>query len=190
MQRRSFIAVLSAAAAAISTTATAQSDTTLSTPFGRYGKKIVQAPFGDSVSSAIVNYNRVAPYVANSGLLLDGGLEETKALGFKLLIDLRSATEKGAQNEEQRAKTIGLNYLRIPVSTKTPHWDQVDQFTHLIENTEHYPILVHCVSSNRSGAIWALYRSRMGVSPVSAIEEGRAAGLESREKAVRKMLKL
>ena len=45
-------------------------------------------------------------------------------------------------------------------------------------------------SSNRSGAIWALYRASVGVSPLTAIEEGRAAGLASREAAVRKALKI
>jgi len=44
------------------------------------------------------------------------------------------------------------------------------------------------VTSNRSGAIWSLYRARMGVPAEIAIQEGRAAGLESREAAVRDRL--
>ena len=168
----------------------AQSDSSLSAPFMSYAKRTQQAPFGNEVSGAIVNYNRVAPYIANAGLLRVTGLEEAKRLGFKLVIDLRAPDEDGALAEEQLAKDIGMNYQRIVVGRGAPDWEQIDTFSSLIENAQLYPILVHCVSSNRSGAIWAMYRAKSGVPPLIAIEEGRAAGLESREQAVRSMLKI
>ena len=121
-------------------------------------------------------------------MLRGKGLEEAKRLGFKLVIDLRAPNEDGAVEEEQLAKDIGVNYQRIVVGRGAPDWSEIDKFAALIEDPKLYPILVHCVSSNRSGAIWAMYRAKAGVPALVAIEEGRAAGLESREKAVRKML--
>lgn len=150
----------------------------------------MQAPFGGVVTSAIANYNRVSPYIANAGLLLEGGLEEAQRLGFKLVIDLRAADEKGVDEEQALANKLGIKYSIIPVATRAPEWDQIDEFIKLIHQPANYPVLVHCVSSNRSGAIWAMYRAQMGVPPSIAIEEGRAAGLESREKAVRIQLNL
>lgn len=190
MQRRHFIQCLSLATAstALPSLAQSQTSTTLSPPYLSYKKEIKQAPFGNEVSRSIVNYNRVSPYIANAGLLLGEGLSEAKNLGFKLVIDLRAPDEKGALEEEQLANELGINYQRIVVGRGAPDWDQIDKFSTLVENAEHYPILVHCVSSNRSGAIWALYRAKSGIPPIIAIEEGRAAGLESRENAVRKML--
>ena len=192
MYRRHFLnsLMLASAAIATSTVSRAQSDSSLSAPFLSYGKHVKQAPFGGEVSDSIVNYNRVAPYVANAGLLRGKGLEEAKRLGFKLVIDLRAPNEDGAIAEEQLAKDIGVDYQRIVVGRGAPDWSEIDKFAALIEDAERYPILVHCVSSNRSGAIWAMYRAQAGVPPVIAIEEGRAAGLESREKAVRKMLNI
>ena len=159
-------------------------------PFQKQGDDIKQAPFGGDVSPAIAYYNRVSPYVANAGLLLPGGLEEAQQSGFKLIIDLRAADEEGVVKEQAMAKELGIKHRIIPVATRAPEWDQIDEFAELIHQPANYPVLVHCVSSNRSGALWAMYRAKMGVPALIAIEEGRAAGLESREKAVRKQLKL
>lgn len=156
-----------------------------SLPFEKYSSDVEQAPFGSDVTPAIANYNRVSPYIANAGLLLKGGLEQAQRLGFKLIIDLRAADEKGVDEEQALAKKIGIKYNIIPVATRAPEWDQIDEFIKLIHQPTNYPVLVHCVSSNRSGAMWAMYRAQMGVRPSIAIEEGRAAGLESREQAVR-----
>jgi protein tyrosine/serine phosphatase len=58
----------------------------------------------------------------------------------------------------------------------------------VVENAANLPVLVHCHSANRVGAMWALYRASKGVPPAVAVEEGRTAGLKSREKAVREKL--
>ena len=160
----------------------------LSTPFLNHGSRVRQAPFGGSVSLAISNYNRVSPYIANAGLLHAGGLEEAQALGFELVIDLRGSNEEGVKAEQKRAEAIGIAYLNIPIISQTLNWDLVDIYTTAVDNAKHYPILIHCVSSNRSGALWALYRARKGIPAIIAIEEGRAAGLAGAEGVVRKML--
>jgi uncharacterized protein (TIGR01244 family) len=92
--------------------------------------------------------------------------------------------------EARQARALGLRRLHIPVTTRAPLEDQVKQFATLVEDPNHYPILLHCVSANRTGALWSLYRASIGVDPVVAVEEGKAAGLASREGAVRKILGL
>ena len=50
-------------------------------------------------------------------------------------------------------------------------------------------VYLHCASSNRVGASWALYQAeRKGVAPEQAIEMGRTAGLTSLESRVRTVL--
>ena len=191
--RRKFLASLGIAillASPLSAIAGSAVGENLSTPFLNHDGRIKKAPFGGNVSPAIHNYNRVSPYLANAGLLHSGGLEEAQALGFKLIIDLRGSNEKGVKAEQEWAEEIGVNYLNIPITSQALNWDQVEKYTAAIENTEHYPVLIHCVSSNRSGALWALYRARKGIPASIAIEEGRAAGLASAEVIVRKMLGL
>lgn len=115
---------------------------------------------------------------------------QIKALGFKTVINLLSAKE-GEAKEAASAKAAGLNYINLPVTELAPVADQVAAFTRLVQDPSNYPILLHCESSNRVGALWALYRAGTGVPAEIAIQEGRTVGLKpSREKAVREILKL
>lgn len=147
-----------------------------------------QAPFGDKVSAAFVNYNRAFPTIATAGLLKDGALEEAKRLGFKTVVDLRGPKEEGVTAKRKAVEAAGLDYVNIPVTTRAPTMDQVAEFAAIANDATRHPILLHCVSSNRSGAMWALYRVSEGVPVEVAIEEGRTNGLTSREPAVRARL--
>lgn len=149
-----------------------------------------QAPYGDKVSAAFRNYLRASPYIGTAGVVRQGGFEEAKALGFKTILNLNTAGE-GAVEERGVAEAAGLRYIWISVATKAPTLEQVKQFARHVGDPKNYPILVHCQSANRVGAMWALYRASQGVPPQIAIQEGRTVGLKpSRETAVRQQLKL
>jgi len=145
-------------------------------------------PFGDKISRNIVNYNRTTPHLATSGLILDGGIQELKSQGFKLIIDLRTPPE-GTAIEEAAATEAGLQYVNIPISRGAPTKSQIQKLTGLIENPANYPVLLHCVSGNRAGTLWTLYQISKGVPTEIAIEMGRTVGMRfSREKQVRALL--
>lgn len=149
-----------------------------------------QAPYGDAMPAIVKNYLRAAPYVGTGGLIEPDAFAELKALGFKTVINLNTE-EEGAAAENEVAVQAGLAYVGIPVTAKAPSLKQVEEFSSYVNDPAHYPILVHCVSSNRVGATWAIYRTLNGVPPEIAIQEGRTVGLKpSREKAVRQLLKL
>ena len=148
-----------------------------------------EAPFGDKVSAALLNYNRATPFVGTTGRYDPAAVAEIKALGFVTTIDLRAPTEEGAPEVAKAVQAAGLKYFNIPVTTSAPTDDQVKEFARLVEDPANYPILVNCVSANRVGAMWALYRASAGVPVEIAIEEGRTTGLKpSREKTVRERL--
>ena len=149
-----------------------------------------QAPFGDKVSAAISYYNRASPHVGSAGVLGKGGVAEAKALGFKLIIDLRTA-EEGANDAKAAAAAAGISYVNVPVSTKAPTDAQLAQVARLIGDDANLPVLINCETANRVGAFWALYRASLGVPAAVAVEEGRVLGLKpSREGAVRARLGL
>ncbi len=149
-----------------------------------------EAPFGDKVSDAILNYNRATPNIATAGRYGPIAVAEVKALGFVTIVDLRGPEEEGVAANVAVAKAVGLKHFSIPVTTKAPRDAQVSQFAAIVEDRDNHPILVNCVSANRVGAMWALYRAQAGVSAEVAVEEGRTAGLKSREAAVRERLGL
>ena len=77
----------------------------------------------------------------------------------------------------------------MPVSERAPVADQVDRIAEIVNDPANYPILMHCQSSNRVGASWALYRAQAGVPAKIAVQEGRTVGLKpSREWKVREIL--
>jgi len=150
-----------------------------------------QAPFGDKVSAAIPNYNRALPQVGTSGAYAAEAVEEIKALGFTAAVELRGDDEEGVAANAEALKAAGLRYFHIPVTSKAPSEAQVAEFARILADPANQPLLVNCVSANRVGAMWALYRAAQGVPPEVAVEEGRTAGLKaSREAAVRERLGL
>ena len=148
------------------------------------------APYGGEVSSDIANYTRVAPNVALAGRLEGNGVREAQTLGFSLIIDLRQPDEEGVADELKAAQALGMNYRNIPLSSDESASEDVAAIAPLLNDDTNYPVLIHCASANRAGAFWALYRARAGVDPITAIEEGRAGGMRSREKLVRALLGL
>ncbi len=178
-----------AGALALGGCANAAAPRTIAPEFGRYRDK-TRAPFGSQVPASIVNYTKIAPNVGLAGRLTEGGLEATVALGFKLIIDLRQPDEDGVAEEVAAIPGLGIPYVNIPMGPGAPSDEQVSQFSAFISDPAHYPILAHCQSSNRSGAIWALHRAAAGVDPVTALEEGLAGGMTRRETVVREILGL
>jgi protein tyrosine phosphatase (PTP) superfamily phosphohydrolase (DUF442 family) len=149
------------------------------------------APFGDATRGSLLNYSRVAPAVATVGRPQIAGLDTAKALGFSHFIDLRQPDEPGVVEEAAHAARIGLKRTALPMPSDpklVPAF--IVQLAALLEDASGYPILLGCGSANRSAAAWTLYRARRGVPPMVAIEEGRAAGMTSREALVRQVLGL
>lgn len=151
---------------------------------------ISEAPFGGDVSPDIVNYTRAAPYVGTAGKLNGNGVAEAQQLGFNLIIDLRKPDEEGVTEEVADAARLGIAYENVPLEKDATAWDQVARVEELLADKSNYPVLLHCGSANRAGAVWALLRTRQGVPDLIAIEEGRAVGLKSREAQVRELLGL
>ena len=132
-----------------------------------------QASFGNQVS-AVKNYNRATSQIATSGVIGEG-VQELAAHGFKTIIDLRTEAE-GTLEEKLAVEAAGMRYINIPVTGAGINKTQLAAFTKAMEATQ-TPVLVHCASGNRAGALWATYRMSKGVSPAIALEEGRTAGM-------------
>ena len=143
-----------------------------------------EVPFGNQVSAAITKYNRLRPNIATSGPLKNGAVSELKLLGFATILDLRGPDE-GTDIEKKTVEAAGLRYLNIPVTATVPSDKQVTEFARIVEDASYYPLLIHCGSANRVGAVWTFYLVRRGMPVSIAVEEGRTIGLQGdREKAV------
>jgi|TARA_B110000914_G_scaffold121972_1_gene106404 uncharacterized protein (TIGR01244 family) len=135
-----------------------------------------QVPFGSELQSSIKNYNRATSTLATSGTISTGGVKELAEKGFATIIDLRTENE-GTAEEKKNVESAGMSYINIPVTGAGINHKQLAVFTKAIENTQP-PILVHCASGNRVGALWTTYRLSKGINSKIAFEEGRTAGMK------------
>ncbi len=133
-----------------------------------------RVPFGHQIVP-VQNYSRATEQIAISGLIGDGGAQALAAHGFKTIIDLRTSTE-GTADEKALVDLSGMNYINIPMTVAGISDEQLAAFTKAIE-TAQAPVLVHCGSGNRAGAMWASYQISKGVDPEIALAAGRKAGM-------------
>ena len=128
----------------------------------------------------ISNYTRVDAVVACGGATETAALEGLKQEGFKAVINLRQASEPGANIDENRARaeSLGLKYIHIPFGK--PENKPFDEFLTAIADKSNQPVYVHCASANRVGAVWLAKRVLQdGWSVEKATEEARMIGLSS-----------
>lgn len=147
------------------------------------------APFATVETATLTNYTRVAPNIGTAGKPGPGGIAAAKAAGFRTIIDLRGPDEDGVAGDAAAAVEMGMDRATMPMpgdAEAIPAF--IDELADLLDDQDRYPILLHCGSANRAGAAWALYRAENGVPALIAIEEGRAAGMTSRESLVREVL--
>ena len=108
----------------------------------------------------ITNFTKVDAVVACGGATDTSALAGLKADGFKTVINLRQATEPGANIEQNvaEAKSLGLNYIHIPVSGQSPDPTALDKFLTTIADKTNQPVFIHCASAGRVGAFWLAKR--------------------------------
>jgi uncharacterized protein (TIGR01244 family) len=115
-------------------------------------------------------------------------LREARAAGLKSVISLCPAGECG-WNEKLEAESLGLRHLSLPVGAACDLSEEASRRLHDLLETCEKPVLVHCGSSNRVGALFALRAFYVhGLAPEDAVARGRAAGLAGLETAVRAMI--
>jgi len=108
----------------------------------------------------ITNFARLESTIACAGATTLEGIEEVKKLGYRTIINLREASESGANIEESAAaaKNAGIKYVHIPMNRTTPDPAVADQFLKAIADPEAQPVFVHCGSGNRAAAMWMIKR--------------------------------
>jgi uncharacterized protein (TIGR01244 family) len=130
----------------------------------------------------VTNFTRVDATVACGGATEVAALDALKKDGFKTVINLRVATEPGANITENqaRAKALGLNYVHIPFSGGSPDPQVIDTFLATIADKTNQPVFVHCASAQRVGTVWLAKRVLQdNYSIEKATQEAHAIGLSN-----------
>ncbi len=109
--------------------------------------------------------------------------------GYVAVVDMRGPDEdRGMADEKGVVEGLGLEYVPFPITSEDElTFDRARKLDELIQSYDG-PVLVHCASSNRVGAMLALRHSLNGASDEEALEYGKAGGLTRLEPVVVKRL--
>ena len=103
-----------------------------------------------------------------------------KKAGIRTVITLRTEGEI-RWDEEKDLKEAGMAFCKIPFRKPETLTDAVfDRVRKMLKQHEGKPVLLHCGSANRVGAVWLPYRVLdQGVPLSQAVREAKAVGLRT-----------
>ena len=95
--------------------------------------------------AGIRNFSKIESTVACAGAITPAAIAEIKKMGYASIINLRLATEPGADIEGHMAtaKSNGLPYYHIPFSSSAPDPAAVDTFLKTIQTPGVQPAFIH-----------------------------------------------
>ncbi|MQA29323.1 MAG: hypothetical protein GEU82_05700 [Luteitalea sp.] len=132
--------------------------------------------------AGVTNFARLETTIACAGATKAEVVPELKKMGFASIINLREASEAGADvdAEAAAAKAAGINYTHIPFNVASPAPDTVDRFLAAVTKPENNPAFIHCAGGGRAATMWAIKRMQVdGWDQQKALDEAAALGMNS-----------
>lgn len=116
-------------------------------------------------------------------------LTAARDAGYKTVLNMRLPEEKGVGDEAAIVAGLGMGYLSIPIKgAEGLTRENTAAFAKALETAE-YPLVIHCGSGNRIGAMFALKAYWVdGKNAEESLQIGLDSGLTRLEGAVKKIL--
>ncbi len=157
-------------------------------------KTMRKESFVRKASSPLINLpNSMVPFenTLTGGQPTFDQLKKASETGFKAVINLRTDGElPDPEQESTWVEGFGMKYFHIPVAgAEGLTLENTKLFAEALSKTENYPLIVHCKSGNRVGALFALKAFHIdGKNIEEALLIGESAGLSSLAPTVKKIL--
>lgn len=137
----------------------------------------------------IPNARTPEPGIVTGGVPSQANLEEAKRLGYRTVVSLLPEAE--SREEATAAAALGLDFVSIPVAGEADVTeDNARKLGEVLALPSKRPLILHCSSGNRAGALLALHAFYVdGKSPEQALALGDAAGLTKLRPAVEAKLR-
>jgi len=113
------------------------------------------------------NIEEIAPGLKDAGQPLEGvatagqpkgeHFERLAEAGYKTVVDMRAPEEDRGLDEPETVRRTGMEYVNIPVGHEEIDDETFERFRDLMTDPERRPVLVHCSSANRVGALLIPY---------------------------------
>jgi uncharacterized protein (TIGR01244 family) len=141
---------------------------------------ILRAQVTKAEVPGVTNFAQVETTVACAGTTRPEAMADIKRMGFASIVNLRMATEAGADVEAEAAaaRAAGLKFFHVPFSGPDAGPAVVDEFLAAAGDQANQPVFIHCATGQRAAAMWLIKRVQLdGWSIERASEEAAALGL-------------
>ena len=145
--------------------------------FLSFALTLLLLPAPGEKNSEIPRLHKIVDGFYRGGQPNEAGFDFLKKEGFKTIINLREEND-----EEAAVRTLGMNYVHIPLSVKI--WSKVPEpaiqkYFEVLNNPANYPIFIHCRrGADRTGAMVGFYRiAAQGWDGKKAYKEARDTGM-------------
>lgn len=139
----------------------------------------------------IVNALTPLPGVLSGGQVTAEQLAAAAAAGYRTVVNLRTSEEPLDWDEPARVEELGMRYVALPIAGAADVTrENAEKLARILEEAPR-PLLLHCGSGNRVGALFALKAYYLdGKDAEAALRIGLDAGLTKLEPKVREVLGL
>ena len=116
-------------------------------------------------------------------------IAEAATFGIKTVFNIRTPGESGQEGIERCVKECGMIYRCFPIAGKEGiTFENAKEFCAIAHSSEK-PLLIHCGSGNRIGALYALDANANGKTKEESLAIGIASGLTGLRDHVLSLLK-
>jgi len=138
----------------------------------------------------IPNARQPIPGVLAGGQPTREQFEDLAKVGYRTVVNLRSLAEEGAWDEADQVEGLGMAFLHLPIQGPEDLSRQnTATLANVLNDPESYPVLIHCKSGNRVGALLALKAAWLDNATLDeAMQLGLEAGMTRLEPATRKLI--
>jgi len=127
----------------------------------------------------LLNEAEPLPDITTSGQPDESALVQLAEKGFVTVIDLRAENEDRGFREADAVENLGMRYVSLPISgPDAVNYENAEALDSFLSSAKG-PVLIHCASSNRVGALLSLRQRLVGDDADAALATGLKAGLSS-----------
>lgn len=135
-------------------------------------------------AAEIGQFNQQENQVFSSGQPTEEQLGVLADAGIMHIISLRTEGEID-WDEAAVVESLGMEFHSLPVSGATLNSENAQSLENLLASLDGQPTLLHCGSSNRVGALKAIFARDSGTSVEESLAIGRQWGMTGLEERVR-----
>ena len=138
---------------------------------------------------AVVEQGTVSPVdgITSAGQPDEAAFSVFADSGYVAVIDMRTAGEDRGLDEPQVVEELGMEYVSFPIGRNDLKLEKAGELDELLERFDG-PVLLHCGSANRVGALLALREFLESGDAEIAMQLGKEGGLKSLEGEVQEAL--